>query len=117
MSLKTKIEGYGISENEFLGQVLQLAKLYKWQAAHFRAARTEKGWRTPVQGDAKGFPDLLLTREGDLLFAELKSEKGKVSPEQQQWIDALKKTGHPAEIWRPSDWVRICAILGDLRLA
>ncbi len=96
-----------VSETEFLGQIIQLARLCGWRCAHFRPAKTEKGWRTAVQADGAGFPDLVLVRHSRVIFAELKSEKGKVSPEQKEWIEALKITGNMMEIWRPSDWDRI----------
>jgi hypothetical protein len=51
-----------ITEAEFLAQVLQLAKLCGWLTAHFRPAKTAHGWRTAVQGDGAGWPDLVLLR-------------------------------------------------------
>ena len=61
-------------EEAFLQQVMDFAKIQGWRRAHFRPAKTAKGWRTPVSGDAKGFPDLLLIRPrtGHRLVAELK---------------------------------------------
>ncbi len=38
-------------------------RLYHWRIAHFRPAKTEKGWRTPMTGDV-GFPDLVIARWG-----------------------------------------------------
>ena len=37
-----------------------------------------------------GFPDEVLVRAGGLVFAELKSEKGKLSDEQRAWPEALR---------------------------
>jgi hypothetical protein len=48
-----------ITEAAFLRQVLDLAKLRGWRTAHFRPAQTSRGWRTAVQGDGAGFPDLV----------------------------------------------------------
>lgn len=84
--------------------VIALAKLRGWRVAHFRPARTEKGWRTPVEGDA-GFPDLVLVRGGRLIFAELKSQRGKVTLDQHEWLDELGSVeGIEARVWRPQDW-------------
>src|SRR5258705_9090381 len=49
-----------MSEEELLTAVLQLCRVLGLRTAHFRPARTEKGWRTPVSGDGKGFPDLII---------------------------------------------------------
>jgi len=39
-----------------------------------------------------------------LIFAELKSVKGKVSPEQQEWMDLINQcTSVEGYIWRPRD--------------
>lgn len=98
-------------ETEFLGQVLELATLLGWHAAHFRPAQTARGWRTPVQGDlGKGFPDLVLVRGARLVFAELKGDKGKVTPEQ---ADVLAVFSYAAEtyVWRPRDFEAIASTL------
>ena len=52
-----------------------------------------------------GFPDLVLvhTTTGRLIFAELKSEKGRVRPEQDVWLQHLGKL-HEAYLWRPVHW-------------
>lgn len=79
-----------LSEQHFTEQVIQLARFYGWRAAHFRAAQTTRGWRTPVQGDGKGFPDLVLVRPPELIFAELKTPRGRLSREQAGWVAALE---------------------------
>jgi Holliday junction resolvase len=98
-----------MSERDFERQVLELAKLTGWRAAHFRPAKTSKGWRTPVSGDGEGFPDLVLVRPPVVLFAELKSEGGgKLRPEQAAWLEALGRCGRvEAYLWRPSSWPEI----------
>jgi hypothetical protein len=73
------------------------------------AART-MGWRVYRTWNSihspKGFPDLTMVRGDRLIFAELKTEKGKVTPDQQGWIDALSVLGNgrcEVYLWRPSD--------------
>ena len=45
-------------------------------------------------GQSKGFPDYLIIVNDKLIAIEMKREKGgKVSPEQQDWLDALAKAG------------------------
>jgi len=92
-----------ISEKAFTSQVIKLAKVFGWRVAHFRPAMVGTRWVTAMQGDI-GFPDLVLARAGKVIFAELKSETGKLSPTQRKWIDALTSepsAGVTACIWRP----------------
>lgn len=95
------------TEDGFTAAVLQLAKLRGWRSAHFRPARTATGWRTAVAGDGKGFPDLVLIRNGVLVVAELKTDRGQTSPEQDDWLGAFQAAGIEATVWRPSDWETI----------
>lgn len=103
------------SESSFTRQVLQLAKLHGWRSAHFRPAQTKRGWRTAVQGDGKGFLDTVLVRGRRLIFAELKSDTGRLTVEQRAWIAALEGTGVEVYTWRPSDWAEIERVLSDER--
>jgi hypothetical protein len=49
-----------VTERDWQRQVTDAAELYGWQWAHFRPARTERGWRTPVSGPlGAGFPQVL----------------------------------------------------------
>ena len=92
-----------MTEQDFQSAVLDLAHVYGWKRAHFRAARTEHGgWRTPVEGDGAGFPDLLLLRDDRLIVAELKSETGKATAVQTMWLTAFAQAGAEVHLWRPS---------------
>lgn len=93
-----------MSEKELMEAVIELAQLRGWLVAHFRPARSEQGWRTPVSADGKGFPDLVMIRETRLIAAELKSDTGKVTPEQQVWLDAFGRATTEAYTWRPEHW-------------
>jgi hypothetical protein len=112
------------SERDFQTAVIQYARLQGWLVAHFHDSRRQVADRLVGDADAKGFPDLVMTREGFLIFAELKTEKGRVSPAQRQWLDALQlpawwlhgRSGYPPAllrvvVWRPSDWPAIEAEL------
>jgi hypothetical protein len=92
------------TEAEFQALVIDYAHMRGWMVAHFRPSQNARGkWSTPMQGD-KGCPDLVLARNGETLLVELKSEKGRVSPDQQKWVDA---GGGWVAVWRPSDWPMI----------
>jgi len=103
-----------ISENDLLRRILDLARLTGWRTAHFRQAMNERGhWRTPVAGDGKGFPDLVLVRKDRLIFAELKSSTGRTTPQQQQWLDCLALIPSvEVYLWRPTDWQEVQRTLG-----
>ena len=101
--------GVGVTEAEFQTQVIEIAKYRGWKVMHQRPAMIRTGrWVTAIEGDA-GFPDLVLARPipGDLIFAELKKEKGRVSAMQAAWIRTLAATGVEAYIWYPSDLTEI----------
>ena len=65
----------------------------------------------------KGFPDCTMVKElGDggtrLLFAELKSEKGKPTEKQLEWLDLLRRVREVGVyLWKPSDWGEIEGVL------
>lgn len=97
-----------MSEDDLLRTVLDMAKLFGLRTAHFRAARRmgkdgEERWETPVQGDGKGFPDLTIAGHGGVLFRELKSRSGVLSPEQVDWLHALVGPDIDGAVWRPAD--------------
>jgi hypothetical protein len=104
-----------ITESDFLKQVIDLAHIYGWKVAHFRPAMTARGWRTAVQADGAGFPDLVLVRDR-VIFAELKSDGGKLSVSQDTWlyrlVEAAKNMmGLGVYVWRPSDFDGIVEVL------
>ena len=85
-----------MTEAELLTSVRQVARLGGWLIYHTNDSRRSD----------KGFPDLVLVHpmSGRTVYVELKSAKGRIRPEQQQWIDALYRGGHEVYVWRPADW-------------
>lgn len=92
-----------ISEKDFAQQVIALARLLGWHVYH-----TWLSVRSPA-----GFPDLVLAKPGrPLILAELKRERGKLSPAQEAWLAVLQHVpGIIVRVWRPSDWDEIVAAL------
>ena len=86
-----------ISEAEFQRSLVQYAELCGWLVWHDNDSR---------RNDA-GFPDLVMTKAGRIIFAELKREKRyKVSTKQLEWIETLGLAADlnvMAVIWFPSD--------------
>ena len=103
----TKTDLPPITEAEFQRMVLQLAHLQGWWSFHVRPGRTAQGWRTPIQGKGAGFPDLVLCRDKQLIFVELKAVRGALSEQQTYWIERLRAAGQTVFVWRPSDWPEI----------
>ena len=50
-----------------------------------------------------GFPDLVLAGTRGVIFAELKTETGRVSHFQAQWRWRLLAAGAAWRLWRPAD--------------
>ena len=106
-----------VSEADFQVSVLELAELGGWLACHFHDSRREVRRRDGTRlfiGDkaTSGFPDLVLVRPPELLFAELKSEKGRMTAKKKKWRDALSRCpGIRYYLWRPSDWYEIERVL------
>jgi len=94
-------------------QIIELAEQWLgWQTMHIRPARTKHGWKTPVQGAlGKGWPDLVMLRGGRIIAAEMKTDKGKVTPEQADVIGLLQAAGVETYIWRPKYWDDIVEVL------
>ena len=82
-------------EKALQSNVIRLAGLLGWQCYHtYNSQRSQPG-----------FPDLVLVRNGVLIFAELKSDNGRVSPEQDKWLLNLAKCNCHVFVWRPIDWI------------
>jgi hypothetical protein len=98
-----------VPEATLLSQVRRCARELGYLTYHTRDAR----------GSDCGFPDLCLvrpasaTQSGRLIFAELKSARGKVTREQQLWLSLLAHLvpGIEVALWRPADWSAIQALL------
>lgn len=91
-----------VSERGLAALVAELANLFGWLRYHTWLSR-----HSPA-----GFPDEVLVRGARLIFAELKSERGKVSAAQAEWLDALGQVpGVEAYVWRPSDMDAIAEVL------
>ena len=89
-----------MTEEQWLQQVRDLARLKGWLIYHTRDSRR----RDP------GVPDLVLVRGDRLSFAELKREKGRRTESQRTWLSALDETAE-TYVWRPSDWDAVIEVL------
>lgn len=103
-----------LSERDFQRQVTELAELRGWEWFHVRPGRTKDSWRTPTSGTmAAGWPDLVLVRarDGQVIYAELKQEQGKMTDRQLAVLGTLELAGARVYVWRPSNFNDIESVL------
>ncbi len=98
-----------ISERDLQNAIVDAAHLYGYMAFHTRPSISQKGWRTAVSYDGKGFVDLVLVGQDRIVFAEIKAAKGKLSREQEHWLEGLEKVAAVTDrvrvcVWTPADW-------------
>lgn len=96
------------SEKEFQNLVIKVAREAGATVAHFHDSRkmVRRGNKYIPVGDldARGFPDLVLVFEGQMLFWELKKELGKTTEYQDEWLNEIRSCGLEARVVRPSDY-------------
>jgi hypothetical protein len=97
--------GLKVSEKAWQQTVTDLAAAYGWLHYHSFDSR-----RSPL-----GFPDLVLVK-AVVIFAELKTERGRLSAAQATWFTHLAEieascSGVEAYVWRPSDFDAVVARL------
>lgn len=90
-----------MTEREIQREITNAAETYGWNWYHANQ---------PLR-DRAGFPDLVLIRPPKLLICELKSKRGRVSPQQAEWIEDLTACGVDARIVRPDDLEAVLTIL------
>lgn len=76
------------SEDQLLATVTEALTLRGWRWTHSRRSD-----RAQLMGH-KGFPDLIAIRGERLLLAELKTEAGRLSPEQKAWLGAFETAAY-----------------------
>jgi len=86
-----------MSETELQNKIIDWATLNGWLHYHTHDSR-----RSP-----SGFPDLVLVRAPEIIYAELKAEGKYATPRQRVWIASLKASGQEVYLWRPRDWPEI----------
>jgi hypothetical protein len=85
-----------MTEAQWQATVISLAHNLRWRIYHTFDSRRSNS----------GFPDLVLVRDR-IVFAELKSSRGRLTREQARWIAALGVAGAEAYVWAPSDYPQV----------
>lgn len=93
-----------LSEKQFQAHVIALAESHGWRTFHVYDSRRS----------AAGWPDLAICRAGVLILAELKTDVGRLTAAQTEWLDLLRTVpGLRVRLWRPSLWAAIRAELAE----
>lgn len=97
------------TERQFADAVVELAQLLGWEV------KRDPTWRATAA--SPGYPDLTLAHANQrrIIFAELKTDKGRITSEQHRWLDTLDEAAYEsvercnvsAVVWRPRDWPEI----------
>lgn len=82
--------------------------------AAFSARGWECYWTWNSIHSPAGFPDLVMTKNGALIFAELKNEVRETTQDQEKWLDLLAMVPCARTfVWRPEHWPEIEAVLNE----
>lgn len=77
-----------ISERDFASQVEDLLRRFQWRFMHIKPAMTGKGaWVSRMNKEGTGWLDYLALRPPRVVVAELKDDKTRLTPDQQEWWD------------------------------
>jgi hypothetical protein len=93
-----------MTEAELQRYVLEAAVLAGWLAYHTHDSRRSQ----------PGFPDLVLVRRPRMIYAELKSDRGRLRAEQNIWLAELRAVAAEVNslgrrlmqvvVWTPEQW-------------
>jgi hypothetical protein len=110
-----------VPEQAWQAQAEGIARLAGWLVYHPPDNRPilSRHGRRYVQNVRRGFPDLhCLHPELGLQFvAELKTQTGRTTPDQDEWIAAYRQAGVRVEVLRPGDGAALAAMLDRRTLA
>ena len=94
--------GSVVTEAELQDAIIAAAELSGWLVYHDHDSRRNR----------PGLPDLILCKPPRVVFLELKSDKGRLRPEQQLWLRALEDCDTIASaLVRPDDLAAVISYL------
>lgn len=103
LSARERVEA-SLPESDVLEAVLEAAQIGGWLAAHHPDSRMLKG--------CPGLPDIVLAHpERGVLWAEVKTRRGRMTGEQTRWAATLMAAGAEWRLVRPADLQEMIAFL------
>ena len=116
------VDPHSISEQELEDAICELLDTFGIYYHHDRPARTgrtqggKQVWKNHFRGP-KGNPDFTPIVGDRLIFAELKSQNGRLTEGQTEWLRRLEHAGAETYVWRPQDWLNgsVVEILAGLK--
>jgi hypothetical protein len=96
----TTLVNLRMSERAYQWRIIALARQLGWFEYHTFDSRKSRA----------GFPDLVLIRER-IVYAEVKAERGKTTPTQDDVLQRLRNAGGEVYVWKPSDYDDVQRIL------
>src|SRR5919109_3207021 len=94
-SNESSVNQLAMTERQFQDHIQEIAAWSGWRQVY----HTHNSIHSPA-----GFPDLVLVRKGRLIFAELKTDGGRLTAEQVAWLEELRGVAAvETYVWRPSD--------------
>ena len=96
-----------MKERDLQKWIIQYAEIHGWYVYHVANVRGQLRSMT-----GSGYPDLTMVRQSRIVFAELKSKRGRVSELQQRWLNRLQDLKSvECYLWRPTDMETIRELL------
>jgi hypothetical protein len=91
-----------MTEKQWDARVVALARLYGFWTFHpYDSRRSEPGW-----------PDRAFVKPPRFFLAEMKTERGRLTVQQQEVIGLLRACGVTVYVWRPGDEDEVVRVLG-----
>jgi hypothetical protein len=91
-----------MTEKQLQALVIECARWLQYDVYHTHDSRRSQ----------PGFPDILMAckrgrigQPNRLLVVELKSERGRLTPDQERWLALFEACGVEAYTWRPQQWL------------
>lgn len=90
-----ELQAREFTEAQLQSKVLNLARALGWDLRYHTTISIRS---------VRGFPDLVLvhTTAQRVLWVELKTERGRLTTEQESWLEGLRAAGQDVRLWRPA---------------